>query len=90
MNPIIEKVARAICTQAERDWDKLEYMDPQQWEYEDQAKVAIRATLEHLRVNVSDEMELAGLKAGNYVNDGEAMKSEFRAMIKQAIAELDA
>ena len=83
---IIEHVAPVVsrshmdCGGSRIPDDAAEYM----------AKKIIRATIEHLRDNVSDRTVLAGLEAGSFANEEYAMKQEFTAMLSQALKELNA
>jgi hypothetical protein len=103
MNPIIEKVARAV-------YDGLEEADPSafigtfktdrdvtidgKFSLPTVARAAIRATLEHLRDNVSEGMVETCNEQIGYMGDGDvntdSLENGIRAIFSQAIAELDA
>lgn len=106
MNPIIEKVARAA-----RDADAAAYKSANpgvdagaidlassrmfESSYVPIARAAIRATLEHLKENVSDKAAFAGMLAIvgdkiDYGSDPDDAIACFKAVCSQAIAELDA
>jgi hypothetical protein len=89
MNPIIEKVALAILDSGEGCLSGAAYVDPHK-----SARAAIRATLEGLRDNVSERVISEGESAASIgigkPSDDEAMPRVWKAMINQAIAELDA
>jgi len=102
MNPIIEKVAKAIIDLG--GCIKYENLAPDsvlKGAYDKQAAVAIRATLEHYMENVSDGLGVAGgLKLENVMFEGgdeectgvifNDVKPVFKAMLAQALHELDA
>jgi hypothetical protein len=95
MNPIIEKVADAILDSGEGCLSGAVYVDPHK-----SARAAIRATLEHLKENVSEDMDLEGGKVGDrFTPDGlfghgdpdfNTATKIFKAMLTQAIAKIDA
>lgn len=91
MNPIIEKVARAMHADFEHiiPWNECR-KGAKQYDRE-LARAAIRATLEHLRDNVSEGMITSGEEiCGIYVISKDAQGDLFKAMVRQALDELEA
>lgn len=104
MNPIIEKVARAT-NHAESEPHKAEtgYGDIYGWDdvmpavrerHYAIARAAIRATLEHLKDHPSERVICEGESAASIgigkPSDDEALPRVWKAMLSQALAELDA
>jgi hypothetical protein len=86
MNPPIEKVARAM-----EDVGSMSSYASKGLLREARARAAIRATLEHLRDNISEGVsEQAYTEANAWVNDCAKFDDILRAAFSQAIAELDA
>lgn len=113
MSEIVEKVARAVmiadgcgCTfEGERvfcDHPGLpEEVQGAHCGCKENARAAIKATLEHLKANVSDGMAVAGCNhddplgrlvdwKGGETTTREAVSGVFAAMISQALTELEA
>jgi uncharacterized protein (DUF2267 family) len=90
MNPIIEKVARAM-----EDVGSMSSYASKGLLREARARAAIRATLEHLRDNVSEGMrttmaEKLHLNGYDRLYENEHAEGALKAVFSAAIAELDA
>jgi hypothetical protein len=83
MNPIIEKVARAIADANMEDYAELKAL------HDEMSRAAIRATLEGLLENES-ATALSKADAAYMDASEDGLLVFYRAMISQAIAELDA
>lgn len=84
MKELVEKVAAIIATQEAKEIgidpsDIAEY-------YLEEARAAIKATLEHLSENVTEGMDRAGDKA-HFAGGG--YSATFKAMCLQALKEMD-